>query len=88
MHREVYWLPSVARSSNGRGLSLVPGASEIDNKVAHLKATVQEALQTLRKDLDELEEDLTRATSADRVIEIARLVRATKKALDGRENDS
>jgi hypothetical protein len=56
--------------------------------VAHLKATVQEALQTLRKDLDELEEDLMSATSADKVIDIARLVRATKKALDGRESDS
>jgi hypothetical protein len=59
--------------------------SEIDNKVAHLKSTVQEALQTLRKDLDELEEELLGAGSADKVIEIARLVRATKKALDSRE---
>lgn len=81
--------PRSAVSSPREGIdSSSPASPEIDNKVAHLKATVQEALQTLRKDLDELEEDLMNATSADKVIDIARLVRATKKALDGRESDS
>lgn len=53
-------------------IPLTRHTTEIDSKVAHLKATVQEALQSLRKDLDELEEDLVHATSAERVIEIAR----------------
>jgi len=62
-----------------------PGGADADSRLANLKSTVLEALRSLLKELHNLEDELQSATTPEKIVEIAKLVREVKKSTDAQK---
>jgi len=59
--------------------------ADADSRLANLKSTVLEALRSLLKELHNLEDELQSATTPEKIVEIAKLVREVKKSTDAQK---